>query len=117
MPEDLLLRTVGNKEKSPSNSTNGSGTQGSTDDDTVSIATTDINYCQLVASSGRRRAEMESLGQAGQERQASQVNSSRGHGLNNAECFGKWTICTFQMPNDRSTLTPNNLPVLVCGFI
>ena len=79
MPEDLLQRTVGNNE----NNTNGS-TEGSTDEDTVSIATTDINYCKLVAE---------------------------------AECIGKWTVCTLAMPNDRSTLTPNNLPVLVCGVI
>ncbi len=48
---------------------------------------------------------------------ACQVSSSRGHGLNNAECIGKWTIFTLAMPNDRNTLTPNNLPVLVCGVI
>ena len=112
MPEDLLQRTVGNNE----NNTNGS-TEGSTDEDTVSIATTDINYCKLVAEGSKRRAEMESLGRSGQEKQAGQVNSSRGRGMNNAECIGKWTVCTLAMPNDRSTLTPNNLPVLVCGVI
>ncbi len=79
--------------------------------------TTDINYCRLVAEGSKRRAEMESLGQAGQEKQAGQVNSSRECGLNNAECIGKWTICTLVMPYDRSTLTPNDLPVLVCGAI
>jgi hypothetical protein len=85
MPEDLLLRTVGNRESSSSSST-----QSITDvDATVSIATTDINYCKLVVEGSKRRAEMESLERSGQEKQAGQVNSSRGQGLNNAECIGK----------------------------
>jgi hypothetical protein len=58
MPEDLLLRTVGNREISPS----GSILSINNDDDTVSIATTDTNYCRLVAEGSKRRAEMESLG-------------------------------------------------------
>jgi len=29
----------------------------------------------------------------------------------------KWSICTLEMPNDKSTLTPNHLPVQVCGVI
>ncbi len=45
MPEDLLLRTVGNREISLSGSTQSIND----DDDTVSIVTTDINYCRLVA--------------------------------------------------------------------
>jgi hypothetical protein len=112
MPEDLLLRTVGNRESSSSGSTQSI----TDDDDTVSIATTDINYCKLVAEGSKRRAEMESLGWSGQEKQAGQVNSSRGQGLNNAECIGKWTVCTLAMPNDRSALTPNNLPVGVIYY-
>jgi hypothetical protein len=31
------------------------------------------------------------------------------------ECIGKWSICTLEMPSDKCTLTPNHLPVQVCG--
>jgi hypothetical protein len=59
--EDLLLRTVGNREISPSGSTQSIND----DDDILSIAITDINYCRLVTEGSKRRVEMESLGQAG----------------------------------------------------
>jgi hypothetical protein len=60
---------------------------------------------------------METLGRSGQEKQAQQVNSRRGGGENTMECIGKWSICTLEVPNDKSTLTPNHLLVQVCRVI
>jgi hypothetical protein len=45
------------------------------------------------------------------------VNSSRGGGENTIECIGKWSVCTLETPKDKSTFTPNHLPVQVCKVI
>lgn len=33
------------------------------------------------------------------------------------ECIGRGIVCTVEMPKDKRTLTPNHLPVMVCGVI
>jgi hypothetical protein len=59
------------------------------EDKNASVATGDINYCNLVGKGGNTSAEMERFGHAGQENQARQVNSRRGDGENTVECIGR----------------------------
>lgn len=92
------------------------GDSNSVSSNNKSIETTYINYFQLVAKGGRTTSEMESLGWEGQEGQASQVNNGRVYGLKmqNSLVNGQSAL---EMPNDKSTLTPNNRLVLVCGIL
>jgi hypothetical protein len=50
-------------------------------DKNASVATGDINYCNIVSKGGKTGAEMERFGHAGQ------VNSRRGGGENTVECM------------------------------
>jgi len=110
MPQDLLISNASNKENIPQKDP----TRESNDEE-ATVESMEINFCKLVAEGGQKRAELENLGRAGQEKQAKQVNKNRGNGGNCEEVIGKWTICTLEMPRDKNNLTPNNLPVLICG--
>jgi hypothetical protein len=115
MLEDLMQRTLpmNNTEETLHSDSN----KTIENDEDMFIATGDINYCNLVSKRGATRAEMESLGHTGKQKQALQVNRKRGGGETNMECTSKWSICTSEMTKNKSTLTPHHLPVQVCGVI